>query len=347
MHGPAAMFAVVAPGCLLGGPMRCLLLDLWPVLGRLLLLGVMVCGLFLLLLLLPTWDVACVIAVAVCCCSLAGCLVVVGWRQRWLWRFVGRTRRFLTASSGRIVLRYAPEVRDLIDPREVLSRAEKALAELEGKFGPLTRFWHGPTIGPILFRRRVHVYLFATGAEVQAVFGQRYGGIALTWLHAVVFPMEWRLLDEWLRHELGHLFSDRWNPWAPPLFQEGLSVWLQGTEQGHTVDENAAMLLWQQTYRLRPLLDRKFFFRETEHWTWYVLAGSFSGFLIARFGWDAYERFYRDLGRGRNFDTKFRTHFGLTLEEAEDCWREKLLSPSLAALLALPLTVRRSDEQAR
>jgi hypothetical protein len=53
--------------------------------------------------------------------------------------------------------------------------------------------------------------------------------------------------------------------------------------------------------------------------------GSFTGFLIRRFGWDAYRRFYRAALPNERFDYTFRSHFGLDLEEAEVQWRGELL----------------------
>src|SRR5262249_7658471 len=152
----------------------------------------------------------------------------------------------------------------------------------------------------------VHVYLFPTCEAVQEVFGKRYAGVALTPFHAVVVPFEVRPLAEWLRHELAHLFSDRWNPLAPPLLQEGLSTWLRGSERGSPIAGPAAILLRQAGYRLRRMLGRKFFFREENHLAWYALAGSFSGFLIGRFGWDAFRRLYRGVAGARKFDLKLK-----------------------------------------
>jgi hypothetical protein len=125
-----------------------------------------------------------------------------------------------------------------------------------------------------------------------------------------------------LGHELTHLFAIRLNPWAPPLLSEGLATWLQGTYGGYAIDDLAAAWLRQETVRLRPLLDPTGFFAAS--WG-YTVAASFSGFLIRRSGWDTYRRFYRqELGAGR-FDARFTEYFGLSLEEAEEQWRCKLL----------------------
>jgi hypothetical protein len=246
--------------------------------------------------------------------------------DRWLWKFATRTRCFLTAHGNRFVLRYAPELHAVVSPGDVLTVAESALTELERRFGRLSLLWHGRTIGPLLFRKRVYVYLFPAYESVQAVFGKRFGGIALTGLNAVVIPFEGLRLDEWLKHELGHLFSDRWNEFAPPLFQEGLSTWLQETDRGYRIDAMAVTLIRREEYHLRPMLGRRFFFHEENHWAYYILAGSFTGFLIRRFGWDAYKRFYCQVVDRRRCDAQLPKHFGMTLEQAEEQWREELLA---------------------
>jgi hypothetical protein len=316
--------------------MSSLVLDLWPVLCRgavligLLLLNFLVIGALMFLAIGALMEDQWLYVPLGSALGGGVAVIAASWRHRkslpWLWRFVARTRRFRTASGGRFVLRYAPQLRGQVDAPEVLSLAEAALSELEGKFGRLTLFRHDRgRIGPPLFRRRVHVYLFPTIEAIQWVFGQRYGGIALTNLHAIVFPLEGLRLDEWLRHELTHLFADRWNALAPPLFAEGLATWLQGTQQGYSLDGLAVTYLRGTDYPLRPLLDCSFFFRETNHGPWYVLAGSFTGFLTRRFGWDTYKRFYCRLFDGSRFDARFSKQFGLTLEEAEKQWRDELI----------------------
>lgn len=298
-------------------------LDLWPFLCRWLLL--LVIGLWPLLfssVLSPELRPYYVVGLL---WWLSVFAVLAARRDHWTFRLVGRTRHFHTLSASRVVLRYAPELHGRPDIGEVLDLAEKTLALLEGRFGRLTLFWHGRRIGPLLFRSRVYVYLFPTVEAVQEVFGERYGGIALTGLHAIVFPFERvRRLEEWLRHELSHLFDDRWNPMAPPLFAEGLATWLQWTEQGSTINALAVALIRQKDYSLRPLLKSNYFFLEKNHGPWYVLAGSFSGFLIRRFGWDTYKRFYCRLSGSRRFDARFSKHFGSSLEEAEEQWRGEL-----------------------
>jgi hypothetical protein len=57
----------------------------------------------------------------------------------------------------------------------------------------------------------------------------------------------------------------------------------------------------------------------------YLLAGSFCGFLIRKFGWRTCKRFYCGQWGDLRFDSRFSEHFGMTLEEAEGLWRRELL----------------------
>jgi hypothetical protein len=226
-------------------------------------------------------------------------------------------RHFLTASDDRVVLRYAPELVTRADPKELLQRARKALGELEATFGrPLSR---------LAFRRKVYVYLFSRFEEVQAIFGQGYEGTALLNLHAIVVAFSAGRLDESLRHELAHLFTLRWNPLAPPLLSEGLPTWLQKTYEGYPIDFAAGMILPdEEDYPLRRLLDYSFFFDMNNRWVCYHMAGSFTGFLLRRFGWDRYKQLYRRVWHQPRFNTHFARHFGVSFAEAEGEWRQEL-----------------------
>ncbi len=314
--------------------MRWLVLDLWPVLcwG---LLWTCILGLAIGYPLVVFWDMSHhpvfssshgldgSLLVIIASFSALVPLFFVGGQNHWPFAILCRTRHFQTVVSDRIVLRYAPELHGKIDTEEVLALAEKALNELETMFGPLAQFWHR-TAGPGLFRKRLFVYLFSTSKAVQRIFGANNSGAALAAYQAIVISFEYPRLDELFKHEISHLFSHRWNDRPSPLLQEGLSTWLQGTERGYTIDSIAFTLIWHEEYRLRRMLSRKFFFAKVNCWACYMLAGSFTGFLIRKFGWKAYKRLYsRAEGKWR-FDAKFVKRFGLTLEEAEEQWRTEL-----------------------
>jgi hypothetical protein len=237
-----------------------------------------------------------------------------------LCRLLGQSRHFLTASGRRVVLRYAPELHGQGVPQKVLTLAEKTLDEMEATFGRLP-FWHRP----LLFRRRFYVYLFPTRLSVTELFENEFPAFAVIYLHAVVVPFLGVPLKEVLRHEMGHLFAARWNAEPPPLLAEGLPTWLQVTEHGQSIDRVAAALLQEQDCDLRPLLDPSFFVDGENIHHSYFMAGSFTGFLIRRFGWDTYRQFYRKARADLLVELPWRDHFGMYLEELEQQWRSELL----------------------
>jgi hypothetical protein len=64
-----------------------------------------------------------------------------------------------------------------------------------------------------------------------------------------------------------------------------------------------------------PMLDRKHFFAPNRVHVSYSLAGGFMGFLIRRFGWDHYRRFYSTADRW-TFRPVFQRQFGMSFEAA-------------------------------
>jgi hypothetical protein len=208
------------------------------------------------------------------------------------------------------VLRYAQELHGQVDSKEVLDQTEKTLGELEAIFGRLT---------PLQFLR-LRVYLFPTGHPVQDLFVKAHGETSLPPLPAVGISFAEVRLDDHLRRELRHLFNERWNQGTPPLVDEGLASWLEGN-RGYDIDEAAAACLAQEDCQLRSLLAQATYLAASGS---HALAASFSGFLIRRFGPDAYGRFYRNLRADKPFDPVFKRHFGMTLEEAEKQWQGQL-----------------------
>jgi hypothetical protein len=87
-----------------------------------------------------------------------------------------------------------------------------------------------------------------------------------------------------LRHELAHLFAFQWNTSAPPLVQEGLAVWLQGTtpDQTDTAEDIGSFLPFDTDPSL--MLAPRYFFATNRIHLSYALAGGFTDFLIHRFG---------------------------------------------------------------
>ncbi len=174
-------------------------------------------------------------------------------------------------------------------------------------------------------RGRLVVYLFATGKGISNVFGPLYGATALPLANAIVIPND-RNLQEITLHELVHVFSGRWNAFAPPILSEGLSVWLQETRGGEPIDTAALpLLLGKPDFTLPMLLNRRFFFGDPQRHACYILAGSFTGFLLRRHGLKHYRRLFRRCD-GTRFCAKFEKCFGVKLEMAEQQWRDEVLA---------------------
>jgi len=127
-----------------------------------------------------------------------------------------------------------------------------------------------------------------------------------------------------MRHELAHLFAFRRSASTPPLLSEGLAVWLQETDFGQPIHFAALPLLLLGTLPLPKLLRAKFFFDETHRQSCYILAGSFTGFLIHRYGWDRSRELYRSCN-GYRFTAKFQRCFGISLKTAARLWRNEVM----------------------
>jgi hypothetical protein len=242
---------------------------------------------------------------------LAATLLIFWWYRR-LWRFLVRmvwaVRRFHTVRDGRIVLHYAPELHGWYDAPRLLEHLHEELDRLVEPFGhPL--------------RGRVVVFLFACWTDLEGVYGTPCGGFALVEANAIVLAVNTNLRES-MRHELAHLFSGQWNKDAPPLLSEGLSMWLQETEWGQPIDTAARRVLGDSNLPLVKLLDRKFFFSEPHRLSCYLLSGSFTGYLIRRYGWQPYRKLFF-ASNGLRFRAKFERCFGVSLENAERNWRRE------------------------
>ncbi len=250
--------------------------------------------------------------------SVALCPLILGllfwWRFRWLWRFGKHVRGYGTIKQGRVVLHYASELAAIWDLAELSHRCQAELDQLKQRFGfPL--------------RRRVVVYLFPRWQDIAKIFGARFGGAALSTANVIVIADDNNVIRS-MRHELAHLFSLRWNTLTPPLLSEGLSVWCEGGDSAQSTDSVARRLLTNRSLKLSRLLDPAFFFSDPYRHDCYALAGSFTGFLIRRYGWERYERLYRCCN-GYRFKAKFNRCFGVTFEKAEWQWRNELILPQI------------------
>lgn len=132
-----------------------------------------------------------------------------------------------------------------------------------------------------------------------------------------------------LYHEMLHRYDGlRESNMRPSILIEGLAVYLSG---GHYEQEpiffRAAALLHSGRYiPLRYLTDN---FYPSQHESGYILAGALVGYIAERWGWEAFDRFYREIepdnaGQSRAIDRALREHFGLSFTELESAFIGRL-----------------------
>jgi hypothetical protein len=257
----------------------------------------------------------------VSCVMCVICVICTLWSHRVAWRLERHVSHFPTLTRERIVLRYAPR-NHWPYPATLLRHIEEDYRELKRRFG----------FAP---RGRMRVYLLSDPQSMRVMFGRAAGGFAIC-PNTVVVANSW-YTREAVRHEMVHLFSAAWNDFSRPLLSEGLAVWMQETEGGVPVDERAIPVLGRRDLRLAALLKNSFFRAPGWEHDCYVLAGSFTGFLIRRLGWGTYRRFYKEV-RWRGYRKALKRVLGMTLEEAEARWRaEILLAQTLRARMRIAL----------
>lgn len=226
------------------------------------------------------------------------------------------TREFSARHGARFILHFDPDL-DALDVSLFWIACGEEVAALERRFGFKLRRCR-------LGGRRLAIYLFRSSDEVTNVYGKPAAGFA-SWKHWCItanLECHWQ---EILRHELAHIFSARWNDRAPRVLMEGLAVWVQRTRGGYGPDEyvrrrsptaRAAIecLLGPEPDGARPGWHR-----------YYCLAGSFTGHLIRRHGWDEFRRFYRDRAVTLStFPRRFARRFCVSLEADVDAWLASL-----------------------
>ena len=126
------------------------------------------------------------------------------------------------------------------------------------------------------------------------------------------------------QHELVHrIDAELGGELRPTLLAEGLAVYLTG---GHYKPEpiltRAVFLLQQGEYLPLPILAENFY--DHQHEIGYLEAAALIDTLVRSWGWDAFNRFYRDIHpvssqkESDAIDTALRRHFGLTLAQLDD-----------------------------
>jgi hypothetical protein len=286
------------------------LLSLWPFAWRIFLaIALLTAGLWFLGGLLFSTSVERLALVLGAEFPLLACAGVLCWHL--LGRLAWRAWGFRTVASPRVVLHYAAELEASWDLSLLRQRLEATLDDLTGLFGfPL--------------RRRPVVFFFRSHKEFPPLAGAGSHGLAIVAVNAICLAADTDL-RAMMRHELAHLFAARWKLLAPGLLFEGLPTWLQGSWCDRPLDGAAAALLRSGGMPLSSLLGRQPFIAGPRRDACYVLAGSFTGFLIRRFGWHRYRALYRRAGPV-GFAATFRKVLGMSLAEAEGQWRDEVLA---------------------
>jgi hypothetical protein len=228
---------------------------------------------------------------------------LTAWRSRWVVRLAWRTWRFRTSVGPHFILHYDPGLGARQDLRALLASFESDLGVLGRRFG-------------FALGGRHPVFLFARREEVAWVFRGPFAGYAIGRLICIADDAG---PEEVFRHELCHLFAFHWNVQAPMLLSEGLPTWFQVAGREVALHAAALAVLRGGKGNLSRLLSRRPFHSEQDGHASYMLAGSFTGYLIRHYGWPMYGRLFR-AARGTRFGARFKEHYGQTLEEAESHW---------------------------
>ncbi len=149
-------------------------------------------------------------------------------------------------------------------------------------------------------------------------------------------------------HEGTHLLDRQFADTRPILLTEGTAVYIAG---GHfkpeDLDQRAAALLALDRYI--PLTDLADNFYPSQHEIGYLEGGALAHYLVERFGWEAYKKFYSSFrpapSDAQMLDEGLRANFGLSLSELEAEWLAHLraLTPTAAQIDDLRLTIWRYD----
>ncbi len=232
-------------------------------------------------------------------------VVIAAWRSRWVLPLAWRTWRFRTTVSPHFVLHYDRGVGESRDVQALLAGFESVLGELGGYFG-------------FALGGRHPVFLFANYQDVARVYRGPAAGFAVH-LGKIICIADDARPGDCFRHELCHLFAFHWNLRAPFLLSEGLPTWFQVAGKEAALHAEALAVLRGGNWSLSRLPLRLAFYSKEHSHSCYVLAGSFTGYLVQHYGWHTYGRFFR-AARRTGLSSSFKEHYGQTLEAAERQW---------------------------
>lgn len=240
--------------------------------------------------------------------------LLIAWRLGVILRFAYQFSFSDEFPGRRVLLRLDRELRGRVDPAALVERWDALVESLAVRLG------EQPAQRPI-------IQICPSFTALERVLGEGVPTAVLVTARTLVVAVETLgcgiLSEEMMRHELARLLIASWGPGRPLLKERGLTTWLQGTQGGEPID----------LFALRTILDRpdlklltlaapaQFDASSDEA---HFLGGSFTGYLVQRFGWSVYRQWYAQ-PPAQAFGVAFQRVFGESLEVAEASWREALL----------------------
>ena len=188
-----------------------------------------------------------------------------------------------TAVTKHFIIHYPPQLdKDLVNA--LLVYHEFYYSELEKFFG-------------YEYPQKINSYLFLNNVQKKELFGTGNADVAKPWMNSSFIT--YTDYNESLKHELAHCFSSvigsgplRLSAGMNPYLLEGLAVAASPVMDNNNVDYLAS-LAYNNKYvvNLNGLFDRLSFFTNVSSLS-YIYAGSFSKYLIDKYGIDKYKNLY-------------------------------------------------------
>jgi len=190
-----------------------------------------------------------------------------------------------TAVTPHFIIHYPPQIdRDLV--KAIIIYHEYYYTELKEFFG------YG-------YPGKINSYLFLSNGQKKELFGSGNADVAKPWMNSAFITYTDYVAT--LKHELAHCFSSvigsgplKVSAGINPYLLEGLAVAADPVDDGNNIDYLAS-LAYNNKYKanLNGLFDRLSFFTQASSLS-YVYAGSFSKYLIEKYGIYRYEKLYHE-----------------------------------------------------
>jgi hypothetical protein len=136
--------------------------------------------------------------------------------------------------------------------------------------------------------------------------------------------------DQVMHHELAHLLDVQIGGlYRPSILVEGLAVYVSGGHFKHEALLPRAAALFELGWYV-PLETLSNDFYHQQHEVGYLEAGAFIQYLVERYGWSAFDDFYRSMPFPENYtpsgaiDRHMQEKFGITMAEMESGFTARL-----------------------